>query len=76
MGFQDYLGWILAGLFLLFIILILICSSSTGLSNTDICKEQCSKQGMDYYKYNVGGYQNPACSCIDNVGIIKTIYIG
>lgn len=41
-----------------------------------ICKEQCIKQDMNFYKYNLGGYQNAACLCkTKEDGLIKTIYI-
>ena len=40
----------------------------------DICKNQCELRNESLYKYNIGGYQNPSCLCINNAGMIETIY--
>jgi hypothetical protein len=59
--------------FILSFILVFMSDDEVRQNSTSICYNQCSYYNMTFYKYNYGGYQNPACLCKDN-GLIKTIY--
>lgn len=74
MGWSEF--WAVLLLFLIFCGFLIFIYYSEPSPLPKICEQQCAKQDMNFYKYNIGGYQNAACLCkTKEDGLIKTIYV-